>query len=584
MAVDVVVTDHRGHIVPDLSAKDFQVFEQIPGKKGQREQKIAQFEFVNQTTVAAAAKQAPKMPAGVYTNLIGARRLPVPPTVLLVDGLNTDIDAGMQARRQMVKMLASIPPDTPVAVFLLGRELKLLQSFTRDPKLLRDAATRALSLDSAEMATVDARDDQGSMSAQTEEMFGGGGQDDGPQGPTTIGVQGGAGSAPSGPSGPPGGDLQMMAIQRFEKETFASTMDIRVQTTLDALRAIARHLSGYSGRKNLIWISSSFPLTIAPDAMRHYNLGFEATRTYETQVAAVTTALADAKVAVYPVNPAGVQTQKFFDVATRRSNTDYGAMQNVEKNTLNRENEARFAMQQSMEEVAEQTGGKICVNNNDLADCVKTAVTEGSSYYELAYYPDASDWHGEFHKIVVKSTRPGVNLSFRQGYYARAGGSPANAGEKNSNDPQLQEAACADLLTSTSVLVVAEAIPPDQPTQAKYFMAIDSKMITFSPTDGGGHELRLDLAVCALDRGGKPLQYLQDQVQQQLTDKEYAAISGRGVSHVVQFAPATDTVRVRLVVRDAVSGRLGSVDIPYTPAAKVPAAATSNAASPPGQP
>jgi len=33
-----------------------------------------------------------------------------------------------------------------------------------------------------------------------------------------------------------------------------------------------------------------------------------------------------------------------------------------------------------MEEVAQQTGGKICVNNNDLADCVKTAVTEGSSY------------------------------------------------------------------------------------------------------------------------------------------------------------------------------------------------------------
>jgi hypothetical protein len=221
-----------------------------------------------------------------------------------------------------------------------------------------------------------------------------------------------------------------------------------------------------------------------------------------------------------------------------------------------------------MEEVAGQTGGKICINNNDLADCVKTAVTEGSSYYEIAYYPDAADWHGEFHKIIVKSLRAGVQLSFRQGYYARSGEAPAKGADKNANDPQLQEAACGDLLTSTSVLVLAESLPPDQPGQVKYFMAIDAKMLTFAPVDGGIHEVRLDLAVCTLDRAAKPLQYLQDRVQQQLGDKDYTTTSARGVSHVVQFVPKPETSRVRLVVRDAVSGRLGSVDIPYPASAQ----------------
>jgi VWFA-related protein len=416
VTIDVVVTDHHGDIVPGLTAKDFQVFEQVQGKKGQREQKISQFEFVTQASSAAAAKQAPKMPPGVYTNLISARRLPVPPTVLLVDGLNTDVDAGMQARRQMVKMLASIPADTPVAVFLLGRQLIMLQSFTRDPKLLRDAAQKALSLEGAGMATVDARDDPTSLSQQTEEMFGSEGQEEGPQGPTSVASSSATASVASGP---PGGELQIAEIERFEKETFSATMDIRVQTTLDALRTIARHLSGYSGRKNLIWISSSFPLTISPDAMQHHNLSFEGNRNYEAQVASVTNALADAKIAVYPVNPAGVQTQAFFDVSNHRTTTYYGPTGNTEKNTLNRENEARFSTQESMQEVAAQTGGKICVNDNDLADCVKTAVTEGSSYYEIAYSPDASDWRGEFHKVIVKASRPGVQLSFRQGYFAR---------------------------------------------------------------------------------------------------------------------------------------------------------------------
>jgi VWFA-related protein len=566
VTVDVVVTDHHGAIVPNLTAKDFEVFEQVPGKKGQREQKISQFEFVTQATVAAAAKEGPKIPTGVFTNLI-ARRLPVPPTVLLVDGINTDVDAGMQARRQMVKMLASIPPDTPIAVFLLGRQLRLLQGFTTDPKLLRDAAQKALSLDSAEMANVDARDDPNSLSQQVEEMFGTSGDETPPPSQGVAQMSGAPGGA-AAPTGPPGGELQMAAIERFERETFAATMDIRVQTTLDALRTLARHLSGYSGRKNLIWISASFPLTISPDATQQHNLSFEGNRNYAREVESVTNALADAKIAVYPVNPLGVQTQAYFDVAVRRSTVGYGNQQNTMKNSLNRENDVQFASQESMQSVAEQTGGKICVNNNDLADCVKTAVTEGSSYYEIAYYPDASDWHGEFHKISVKATHPGLQLSFRQGYFARAGDQNVKPDEKSGNDPQLQEAACGDLLTSTSVLVVAEALPPDQPGQVKYFMAIDGKMLTFSTAGDGNHNMRLDLAICTLDRGGKPLQYLQDHVQQQLGDKEFATTSAHGVSHVVQFAPKPDTVKVRLVVRDVGSGRLGSVDIPYPAPAK----------------
>ena len=97
----------------------------------------------------------------------------------------------------------------------------------------------------------------------------------------------------------------------------------------------------------------------------------------------------------------------------------YGTAPYTEARTLNRESEARFSSQESMQEVAEQTGGKVCINNNDLGDCVKTAMEEGSTYYELGYYPDASNWHGEFHRIIVKSKRPGTELSYRQGYFAR---------------------------------------------------------------------------------------------------------------------------------------------------------------------
>src|SRR5450432_3735160 len=92
---------------------------------------------------------------------------------------------------------------------------------------------------------------------------------------------------------------------------------------------------------------------------------------------------------------------------------------------IDREDTKRISSQDSMKELAEQTGGRICVNNNDLADCVKTAVNDGTSYYELGYYPEAGDWHGEFHRIVVKTTQSGVHLAYRAGYFARAEAIPA---------------------------------------------------------------------------------------------------------------------------------------------------------------
>src|SRR5438876_6123793 len=299
VTVDVVAKDHRGKPIPDLTAKEFHVYEQLATKKGEREQKIAGFLLIDREAIEAAAKQGvAKMPAGVYSNLV-TTRLSVPPTILLLDGLNTEGDSGLQARRQMVKMLASIPADTPVAVFILGNELRLLQSFTKDPKQLRAVAERVLTtnIDNGKLG-VDPHDDPNSLSNQTQEMFGG--DDEAP--PSTVSSQPGRGTSGSvGPSGPMGGDLQMAEIRRFEKETFAADTDMRVRETLDALRAIARHVSGYPGRKNLIWISSSFPMTVSPDALATHNLAFEGTRNYEDLVAAATNALADAKVAVYPV-------------------------------------------------------------------------------------------------------------------------------------------------------------------------------------------------------------------------------------------------------------------------------------------
>ena len=43
------------------------------------------------------------------------------------------------------------------------------------------------------------------------------------------------------------------------------TSERGIETTLNQLNALAKILAGYPGRKNLIWLSESFPLTLYPE-------------------------------------------------------------------------------------------------------------------------------------------------------------------------------------------------------------------------------------------------------------------------------------------------------------------------------
>ena len=555
ITVDVVARDRRGNPVRDLQSSDFQVSEQ--GRSGKAQQQIATFRLLDraQAKFADPERASLQLPANVYTNLVTTKSLSAPPTILLVDGLNTDATTQMQVRQKMVRLLASAPTDIPMAVFLLGRELRLLQNFTTDTKLLREAAERALTLEATNLQAKDFRDDSFSHSSLLEQMAGAEGQSDIPGGAPTVQAGG-----PGGGGGNSASLLAMRALQlqRFEREQYAESMDVRAKLTLDALRVIARHVSGYPGRKNLLWISSAFPLSIMPDANVTMVAKFSGIRNYGEELTAVASALTDAQIAVYPVDPRGMETQQLFDPESRGKGNPFS-----EGAALGRESNLRFSNQQSMQDLAQQTGGQVCLNNNDLSECVKRAIDDSSSYYELTYYPTDKNWHGDFRRISVKTTRPGVQLSYREGYFARESDATIAAKDAKDTDTHLSQAACNDFLTATTIFLEATALLPDQPGQTKYFMVIDPNALSFSAPEDGMRSLQMELATCMLNHRGLPLQYNRQTIQQKFTQAEYESSIKRGVSHTISFVAKPDTARVRLLVCDTRTGMIGSVELPH---------------------
>jgi VWFA-related protein len=547
VSLELVVRDRQGRPVTGLTAKDFEVSEQVLPKKERRPQAIAVFKAQDWAELRAASPNPAPLPPGVYSNLSN-RKAQVPPTVLLFDGINTDLTSQMQVHRQMVKILGAIPADVPVAVFLMGNRLRLLQTFTTDPQLLREAAAKTMVVGQT-APDQDPADNPDSLAAALD----------------------GVANLPPGLQG---------ALENFEQSMFSLQVNVRMQKTLDALRSIARYLDGYPGRKNILWISTSFPLLLLPGETTASGNSNDL-RAFQGDMQEVGSALMDAKIAIYPVDPGGVRTQSMFEASARVRNP--GSGQGMGR-SIQREDTLRQGAQQVMSDLADQTGGRVCTGDNDLGDCVKKAVDDANSYYELAYYPDAGDWRGEFHRIVIKSTHSGVHLSYREGYYARPLGSLESDGAGNDeggsnsapgsqlHDPILRRAACEDPLTSTAILLMAQSIPADEAGAAKYFLAIDAHMLTFTPAAAGVRELGISVAACTFDKTGQPVQYLQKNSLAKLNDQQFSTAS-HGITQTFQFTPKPEIARVRLLVRDSVSGRIGSVDIPYAPGpAATPAA------------
>jgi hypothetical protein len=133
VVVNVVVTGRNGQPIEALPQEDFLVAEDG------HPQTIATFEeHIARPSVRAGV---PQLPPNVFTNI--PRVKPTDSvTVLLLDLLNTPPEDQRTVRDQMLKYVKGLQPGKPVAIFALGKRLRLVQEFTGDPALLAEALSR----------------------------------------------------------------------------------------------------------------------------------------------------------------------------------------------------------------------------------------------------------------------------------------------------------------------------------------------------------------------------------------------------------------------------------------------------------
>ena len=556
--VDVVVTDH-GNAVHGLDQSKFEILED--GK----DQKIFSFDEHQPGGAPISANEAElqQLPLHTYTNL------PVYPeqgavNVLLLDALNTPSNDQLRVRQEMIKYLAQVNPGTTLAVFTLSSKLLMVTGFTTDvaslAKLMNGSKTASQPSALLESPTM--------TSGLTSTSSPLAAQPATPVSASNIG----SGGVTNGPMN------AAAALSQFEADTSTYQTDLRVRMTLQALQQLAAYLSGIPGRKNLIWVSGSFPLSILPDSSQFSPFG--AIADYRDQVEKTTEMLTQSRVAVYPVDGRGLMLPSMFNASTRTAPGNGAMMQ---------EKEGMYQEQGTMDQIADQTGGHAYYETNELKEAVANAVERGASYYTISYVPSAAKLNGEYRKIQVRVDGHDLKLAFRHGYYADGPGKRAPGAPKHMNQtvdgslhgapPTTQIIFKAQVLDANDPLLQGVKVPigPAGELSATLKGPVDRYVVNFTLSPAtlalgtepdGTRTGKIELALIAYNAGGDRVNYVDHQFQLAIKPEQFERVAAKGITVLVPIdLPAGDN-SLRIAVNDLNAGRTGSLEVPVTVAAK----------------
>jgi VWFA-related protein len=420
VVVDVVATDSEGRPVSGLEAQDFTVLEDG------RPQNISGYSYQQPET--RVAKVALRLPPNVVSNIPQHKSSTL--NVVLLDTLNGDFAGHAAAQDALVKYLNGAQLTQPLAIYAMGDKLVLLHDFSTDNEALRSVVRKF----------------KPSPRANDEESM-------------------------------------RSRVSAFTNKGDFHTDDRKIETTLGELHLLARTLSRYPGRKNVIWLSETFPLDLIPEA-------------------AVQDSITNASVGNNGPHGGPTKTPMAFD-ALRDSNAnhDFGglvqklvdammgaqvALYPVDSAGLGKDD--HLAALHTMSDMAYGTGGRAFFNRNDLEVSLRTSLEDGSTYYTLSYYPENKQWDGKFRVISIKANPPGVTLRYRLGYYAL----DPDAAAKDETKKIVEDFGHAldiDAPSVTAVQFRAGVIPASEKTQGNIVVkfAIDPHTLGFENQDGMEH-------------------------------------------------------------------------------------------------
>ncbi len=530
--IPTLVTDKSGNHIGGLKKEDFTVLENGD------EQKIATFEEITSDPQRMARPRNPNEFSNSLTGGSSNRRV----TLIVLDFINTKFADQANARQDLLKYLTeSVDQHEPTALYTLTRTgIHVIHDFTTDPRILV-AALHKVKGDPVEM--VDSDEDVAAATASG-----------------STGAPSGAGASDGGKSKGGGGRVASEAqnlegmLKDAELNFQSFEQRIAISYTLDGMQQVAQTLAGFPGRKSLIWASGGFPFSVS-DTMQLAPAGRDTLSDVLPLYEHTWQLLNDAQIALYPVDVKGLQNNIIMpSISSSPSNA---SLRNPGK-AYTRATLRQMDRQSSFQTFASMTGGRAYYNSNDLVKGFRDAVSDSAQYYMLGYYLDRTKTKSGWRKLAVKVKRDHTEVRTRSGFFV----TNATVDPANSRSSDILSALQSPLdFTSLTLVAKWDKIEPGKEAGKKHVnyeirLAPDAALID----DADNNHVVVDFAAQAKTPEGKPVDRpVGQKIDGHLPAEKLAGIRQEGLAYhgALDLAPGEYTVR--FVVRDGLSGRIGSV-------------------------
>jgi VWFA-related protein len=276
----------------------------------------------------------------------------------------------------------------------------------------------------------------------------------------------------------------------------------------------------------------------------------------QAQLEASINAAVKANVALFPIDARGLMGDPpggaASSAASRGTGVYTGSQYNTQRANINNS-------QETLVTLASDTGGKAFLDSNDLSLGIVQAQQEFRSYYILGYYTSNPALDGKYRKITVKLNN-GITakLEARPGYYADKVWGKFTSADK---EMKLQEAlTAADPVTE---IPLALEIDYFRISPTAYFVPISVKvpgsLIGLKDWKTGG-ETEFDFIGNVLNERKAQVGYVRDNIKVHLDAASKETLANRSFHYDAGFTLAPGRYRLRFLVRENQSGKMGTFD------------------------
>jgi VWFA-related protein len=313
--------------------------------------------------------------------------------------------------------------------------------------------------------------------------------------------------------------------------------------TLGALTQIANSVRGVPGRKNVIWVGTGYR-----NASDLNNLSNVDNDRVKAAIQTVTDRMQLAHVTLYLIDPEGViardpgSPDSIGNGYASDPATGYGAY--------------RPAM--GFESLVSTTGGRILAGRNDVDAEIGQTAMEGTKYYTLSYVPTSSnDATRPYRQIRVKLNDPSLRVITRDGYFS--GEEKVDTVAPNVAKKQPKQL-LFDLTAAARTTLVYNGLHIEPVlTKNGYVLKVKASDLTWEPQPDGSRLAEVTVVAVGYNNHDKEVGQHASELKQQIEASDVIEPQSQ-VGFTFPFAVPPGTSRVRIVMRDAGTGTMGSAN------------------------